>query len=114
MQVFPNFTSSTVRGGSAAPIQAVAQTYSITSNDVNNGYASVPVTWDTPFADSNYVVVFTVEFNGLASPPGTQFSGGFIAQGKTASGFTAKVNGDASWAGLSGQQITIHAVAFHL
>ena len=74
MQVFPNFTSSTVRGGNAAPIQAVAQTYLFTSNDVSNGYASVPVTFDTPFADSNYIVVFTVEYNGLAGPAGNIFS----------------------------------------
>jgi hypothetical protein len=113
MQIYPNFTSSTVRGGVAAPIQAVAHNYLITNNDVSNGFASVPITWDTPFADTNYVVIFTVEF-ALPNQAASTFSGGFVAAGKTASGFTASINGDAAWTGLAGQQITIHAVAFHL
>jgi hypothetical protein len=111
MQVFPNFTSATVRGGVAAPIQTVAQTYTISQNDVSNGYAQIPITWDTPFADSNYVVSLAVETAQGMVANSVQPA---LIKSKTASGFTANVNLVAADLGTGGSVITIHAVAFHL
>ncbi len=35
-------------------------TYTITSTDVLNGFVPVPITWDVPFADTNYTVLFSI------------------------------------------------------
>ena len=35
-------------------------TYTITSTDILNGFIPVPITWDVPFADTNYTVLFSI------------------------------------------------------
>ena len=35
-------------------------TYTVTADDILNGFAIVSITWDIPFADTDYTVVFSV------------------------------------------------------
>ena len=34
--------------------------YTLTATDIKNGFAPVPVTWGTPFTDTNYTVAFSI------------------------------------------------------
>jgi hypothetical protein len=52
-------------GGSTAVTQAQQVAYTITPNDENNQYANVPVTWATPFADTNYSVEALIDLPNL-------------------------------------------------
>jgi hypothetical protein len=101
MQVFPNFTSSTVRGGNAAPIQTASAT------GVTNGASGqlITITWDTPFADTNYVVTLGLEIPASNAQANASIDG----YSKTASGLQVWVANS-----QAGYTFTVNAVGFHL
>ncbi len=43
-----------------SPVQIKHQQYVLTAQDIVNGYVSVPIVWDVPFADTDYSMVFGV------------------------------------------------------
>ena len=70
-------------------LQATSSPYTITDADVALGYASVPVTWPTPFGDANYVASFSIGNPENNLEPA--YAAGDI-QSQTAEGFVAIVN----------------------
>ncbi len=86
--------------------------YTITNNDVNNGYASIAVAFEKAFPDANYVVSMTVERYG-GNVPANSIAPAQISS-KTASGFTAGLALITADLGSGGQYVFIHVVAFHV
>ena len=85
--------------------------YPLTNSDVTNGYASIPVAFDAAFADSNYVVSFTVERTN-SNVPANAIAPAQVSS-KTASGFTANLALITADLGSGGQAVLIHAIGFH-
>jgi hypothetical protein len=113
MQVFPNFVNPDATANGRAPIQALTSTpYILTDTDVTNGYASIPITFEKAFADSNYVVSMTVERTPASNVPANSIAPAQITS-KTASGFTANLALITADLGSGGQTVLIHVVAFH-
>ena len=41
--------------------KSVRHLYTLTVADFNNGFVSVPITWPSPFADTNYTLSWSVQ-----------------------------------------------------
>jgi hypothetical protein len=63
--------------------------YALTATDILNGFAAVPVLWDTPFNDTNYNLSWSIH-DTYFSAPSLDFGVGDVHY-KTGSGFTAVV-----------------------
>jgi hypothetical protein len=97
-QFYPSFTEhgAGVHGGAA--IQTKRQSFTGTGSP-----QSVSLTWDSPFADTNYTVVISIESpagNGPITYPGVVT--------KSSTGITV-----ADIEGNYGLSYVLHAVAFH-
>lgn len=64
--------------------------YTITQNDVNAGYAVITVTWATPFADTDYVVVQGIHDTTVGGATSNDYSPGDV-HNLTASGFSSAI-----------------------
>lgn len=51
-----------------SPIQTAHASYSLTAADILNGFASIPLTWPEPFADTDYDVAWAVQDLTAAAP----------------------------------------------
>lgn len=51
-----------------SPVQNAKASYTLTANDLTNGYAVVPLTWPEPFADLDYNIVWGINDTGDPSP----------------------------------------------
>lgn len=89
VQVMVNVASLPLGGDFPMYTQAVRASYSLTADDILAGFATVPIVWPVPFADTNYTCDFGV--NNLDDLDGIGFAPGDI-RAKTASGFNAVVN----------------------
>src|SRR6266571_3962883 len=88
---------------------ARSTTYTVTSADVSSKYtAAVSLTWDAPFADTNYTVALDVEGVSLSSP---------TKDGYAPARFTKTVNGLSvvlsAPNGTAGDTLVVHAFAIH-
>jgi len=63
--------------------------YALTATDILNGFAAVPVLWDSPFNDTNYNLSWSVHDLGFPAPSLNYGVGDFHF--KTGAGFTAVV-----------------------
>jgi hypothetical protein len=101
MQFFPNFTQASPRTGDPAPIQTASA-----QGTTGSGTGQlVTITWDTPFADTNYVVAFGIEIPTVNAQANASIAG----YSKTASAVQVwVVNSQA------GTPYTVTAIGFHL
>lgn len=78
--------------GISSSIKTAHFNYVVTAADVLQSFASVPVVWDTPFADTNYTPVFGVEDLGVSGTdlPSLDYAPGDMHH-KTASGIMCVV-----------------------
>lgn len=77
-----------------------------------SGSIAIPVLWDSPFNDTNYVISWSVEIVKAANPAVSQ--AGYFPQAienVTRNGFTAVV--DPFDPAVAGDTIAIHAMASH-
>lgn len=94
-------------------IQTVRVSYLMTTQDIANGYAVVPITFPKPFTDTNYTVVFGI--NDLdPAPAGSNldYYVGDIHQ-KTTTGFNAVIMCYSPAYGTPGDIEIINAIAIH-
>jgi len=75
--------------------------YALTATDILNGFAAVPVLWDTPFNDTNYNLAWSI-LDEYFPAPSLDFGQGDVHH-KTASGFTAVCTLPAAAAIVQGQ-----------
>lgn len=102
-QFYPNFTSPQPHGGAPAPIQLASAT-GITNASTGQ---LITVTWDTPFADANYLAHISVQSTEAAgSAESVQSVGGFT---QTAAGVQVWIANT-----VTGKHFTVTAVGFHV
>ena len=79
---------SAILGVGNMQVQTSRVSYSITSEDILQGFSAVPLTWSTPFADTNYTAAFGV--NDTDDGPSIDFAAGDFHY-KSTTGLTAVV-----------------------
>ena len=77
-------------------------TYALTAADIANGFAAIPVLWDSPFNDTNYNLAFSVVDSASFTAPSLDFNAGDV-HFKTGTGFTAVVTFAAATPLIQGQ-----------
>lgn len=102
-QFFPNFTLPLPRSGAPAPIQTA------TATGVTNASTGqlITITWDTPFADANYLAHISVQSTETA---------GSAESAQSVGGFTQTASGVQVWIAntVSGKHFIVTAVGFHV
>ena len=102
---YRNISTSTNQQG----MQTIRTTYTLTEQDVSNEFANVRVLWPTPFADTFYTIVVSIA-DPQGDITGESFFGGDIFN-ITAQGFMVSVTIES--APVAGNQLIVHAIAFH-
>jgi len=88
---------------------ARSATYTVASADVTNKYtAAISLTWDAPFADTNYTVSLHVEGVSLGSPTKDGYAPAHFT--KTVSGLSVVLSAPN---GTAGDTLVVHALAIH-
>ena len=95
-EIWPNFTEKGAGSHGPAPIQTKR-----VSGTGTGGVQDITVTWDSPFADANYTVVYSV----LMVTGNTPVDDGIVSLTNSAVQIAVNIG--------NLQQFVIHAVAFH-
>lgn len=93
-----------------AAVTLVRTLYTITQTDINNGFAAVPIVFKSPFNDTNYNAVFSIE--DLDLPINLSWYEGDI-HNKTRNGFSAVVYAYSPGMGTAGDKVNIAVIAMH-
>ena|SRR5579872_2431764 len=95
-QIFPNFTEQHAGSHGCAPIQTKR-----VSGTGTGGATTYTITWDQPFADTNYTVVYSIQMLTGNTP----VDDGIVSISASAVQVSLNVG--------NLQTFVIHAVAFH-
>ena len=88
-------------------IQTNSTTYQITAGDISSNSAVVSSTWGTAFADTNYIIVQSVQY--ITSSTADFFNAGDISA-KSTTGFTSTIYVNTTTSGIV---LTLQSIGLH-